>query len=154
MLQRARAQHPFVLRISGAGDPVDVPGLTVDNIAWSLEREVALFNTCDVGVYPLTGDEWSKGKCGFKAIEFMACGVPVVASAVGVNREIIEDGVNGFLASTENEWVDKISRLLADGGLRRRIAEAGRRTVEERYSLRVNAPTLAATLFDVAARSR
>ena len=86
--------------------------------------EVELFNTCDVGVYPLADDEWSKGKCGFKAIEFMACGVPVVAAAVGVNREIIQDGVNGFLASTEDEWVEKLARLLVRC---RRCAAASRR---------------------------
>jgi glycosyltransferase involved in cell wall biosynthesis len=76
----------------------------------------------------------------------MACGVPVVAAAVGVNREIIEDGVNSFLASTREEWVAKLSRLLADPGLRERMAAAGRRTIEERYSLRVTAPRLAAVL--------
>src|SRR5262249_29384224 len=118
----------------------------VENIPWSLASEVSLFNTCDVGVYPLTDDEWSKGKCGFKAIEFMACGVPVVAAAVGVNREIIRDGENGFLASSDDEWVGKLTRLLADPALRRRFAEAGRRTVEERYSRRANAPKLAAIL--------
>jgi glycosyltransferase involved in cell wall biosynthesis len=110
---------------------------------------VALFNTCDVGVYPLTEDEWTKGKCGFKAIQFMACGVPVVASAVGVNREIITDGVNGFLASSEDEWVEKLTRLADDPTLRRRMGEAGRQTIEERYSLRVNAPRMAATLRGV-----
>ena len=61
----------------------------VEEVQWSLGDEVSLFNTCDIGVYPLTDDEWSKGKCGFKAIQCMACGVPVVAAAVGVNREII-----------------------------------------------------------------
>ena len=104
-----------------------------------------------LGVYPLADDEWSKGKCGFKAIEFMSCGVPVVAAAVGVNREIIQDGVNGFLASTEQEWMDKLGRLLADPDLRRRFGESGRRTVEERYSLRKHAPVLAATLRGVVA---
>jgi glycosyltransferase involved in cell wall biosynthesis len=154
VLRRVRERHPFVLRISGAGEPISIPGVSVDNRTWSLEDEVTLFNTCDVGVYPLADDEWSKGKCGFKAIEFMACGVPVVASAVGVNRTIVEDGANGFLAATEDEWVKKVSRLLSDAALRRRFAEAGRRTIEDGYSLRVNAPTLAATLRTVAERAR
>ena len=154
VLRRVRDRHAFVLRVSGAGDRMQIPGLTVENAPWSLDREVELFNTCDVGVYPLTDDEWSRGKCGFKAIEFMACGVPVVAAAVGVNREIIQDGVNGLLASTEDEWVEKIGRLLSDADLRRRMAAAGRRTIEQRYSLNVNAPKLAATLRDVVERSR
>jgi len=152
VLRRVRERHPFMLRISGAGEPFDIPGVTVQHEPWSLAREVELFNTCDVGVYPLTDDEWSKGKCGFKAIEFMACGVPVIASAVGVNREIIQDGVNGFLATSDAEWVDKLGCLLADSGLRRRFAEAGRRTIEARYSVHVNAPKLAATLRAVAAK--
>jgi glycosyltransferase involved in cell wall biosynthesis len=75
--------------------------------------------------------------------------VPVVAAAVGVNREIIEDGVNGFLASSDQEWVDKIERLLGDSGLRRRLGDAGRKTIEARYSLTVNAPKLAAMMREV-----
>jgi glycosyltransferase involved in cell wall biosynthesis len=146
VLRRVHERHPFVLRVSGAGEPFDVPGLQIQNEPWSMEREVELFNTCDIGVYPLADDEWSKGKCGFKAIEFMACGVPVIASAVGVNREVIQDGVNGFLASSDREWIEKLGCLLADAGLRRRLAAAGRRTIESRYSLQVNAPRLAATL--------
>ena len=149
VLQRVHRSRAFVLRVSGAGDPIDVPELEVEQPAWSLHREVELFNTCDVGVYPLTDDEWARGKCGFKAIEFMACGVPVVASAVGVNREIIEDGVNGFLASNDAEWIEKLGRLLDDPELRRRLGAAGRRTIEERYSLRVHAPALASAIRDV-----
>jgi glycosyltransferase involved in cell wall biosynthesis len=143
-----------VLRISGTAQPVSIPGVQVENTPWSLAREVELFNTCDVGVYPLPDDDWSRGKCGFKAIQFMACGVPVVSSAVGVNREIVEDGVSGFLASTPQEWLAKLERLLAEPDLRQRFAEAGRRTIAERYSLEVNAPKLAATLRAVAKESQ
>ena len=146
LLARVAAQHPFTLKVSGAGRAVDFPGVDVQVVPWSMADEVRLFNTCDIGVYPLTDDEWSKGKCGFKAIQCMACGVPVVAAAVGVNREIIVDGQNSFLASTPEEWIEKLGRLLSDHTLRARMAEAGRRTIEERYSLRVTAPRLAAVL--------
>src|SRR6185503_4376730 len=77
-----------------------------------------------------------------------------VAAAVGVNRDIIQDGVNGFLASTSDEWIEKIGRLLSDPELRARFALQGRRTIEERYSLAVNAPKLVATLRGVLERSR
>ena len=154
VLRRVRDRHPFVLRVSGADVPLTIPGVEIENRPWSLADEVTLFNTCDIGVYPLADDEWSKGKCGFKAIEFMACGVPVIAAAFGVNRTIVQDGVNGFLAVSEDEWVEKLSRLLSEAELRRRFAVAGRRTIEEGYSLRVNAPTLAATLRAVVERSR
>ena len=142
VLREVAERHPFTLRVSGAGRPVQLAGLDVEDAPWALRDEVRLFNTCDIGVYPLTDDDWSRGKCGFKAIQFMACGVPVVAAAVGVNNEIIEDGVNGFLASTRGEWVDKLTRLLTEPALRARFAVAGRRTIEERYSLRVRAPEL------------
>ena len=131
-----------------------MPGVETEQPPWSLDAEVQLFNTCDVGVYPLLDDEWSRGKCGFKAIEFMACGVPVVAAAVGVNCEIIQDGVNGFLASSEDDWIDKLGRLLTDRDLRHQLGAAGRRTIEERYSLRVHAPALAATLRGVVEHPR
>jgi glycosyltransferase involved in cell wall biosynthesis len=146
VLERTAACHPFVFRASGTGEPFQLDRVHVDNQEWSLDREVELFNTCDVGVYPLADDEWARGKCGFKAIQFMACGVPVVASPVGVNRDIIQDGVNGFLASNEREWTEKLGRLLSDAALRRRFAEAGRATIEARYSLLRNAPLVEETL--------
>ena len=153
VLRRVAEKHPFVLRLSGAGEDIELAGVKTENVPWSLAGEVELFNRCDVGVYPLFDDDWSKGKCGFKAIEFMACGVPVVASAVGVNREIIQDGVNGFLASSDDEFAEKLSRLLTDADLRRRFAAAGRTTIVERYSLHVHAPTLAGLLRWVADKS-
>ena len=146
VLREVAQRHRFILKVSGAGREVLFPGVNVQVVPWSLADEVTLFNSCDIGVYPLTDDDWARGKCGFKAIQCMACGVPVVAAAVGVNREIIEDGVNSFLAATRDEWVAKLSRLLSDSALRARMAAAGRQTIEERYSLRVTAPQLAAVL--------
>lgn len=146
VLARVQRTTPFDLRIAGAGRELRLDGVRTSNIAWSLAGEVGLFNGCDIGVYPLTDDPWTRGKCGFKAIQFMACGVPVVASPVGVNSSIIEDGVNGFLASTEDEWVEKLTRLARDPELRRRLGAAGRATIEARYSLAVNAPRLAGAL--------
>ena len=146
-------RYPFVLRVAGAGRPIDMPGVTIENVEWSLEREVALFNACDVGIYPLADDPWTRGKCGFKAIQFMACGVPVVASAVGVNCEIVEDGVSGLLARTKEDWVDKLASLCADAELRDRLGRAGRERVDDRYSLRRNAPLMIAALDRALART-
>lgn len=146
VLAEVARRHPFTLKVSGAGRAVDFPGVDVRVVPWSMADEVSLFNTCDVGVYPLTDDDWSRGKCGFKAIQCMACGVPVVAAAVGVNKEIITHGVDSLLASTPQEWIEHLSRLLTDHDLRARMAAAGRRTIQARYSLDVTAPQLASVL--------
>jgi glycosyltransferase involved in cell wall biosynthesis len=146
VLAAVAARHPFTLKVSGAGRDVNFPGVDVQVVPWSMADEVSLFNTCDIGVYPLTDDDWSRGKCGFKAIQCMACGVPVVAAAVGVNREIITHGVDSMLAATPQEWIEHLGTLLTDVDLRRRMAVAGRQTIEARYSLRVTAPQLAAVL--------
>lgn len=146
VLADVASRHPFVLRVSGAGQPVQMPGVTVEEAPWSMGEEVRLFNGLDIGVYPLSNDDWARGKCGFKAIQCMATGVPVVAAAVGVNREIITDGVDSFLALTRDEWIEKLTRLITDPALRARMAEAGRRTVETRYSLKVAAPQVARVL--------
>jgi glycosyltransferase involved in cell wall biosynthesis len=153
VLAELARRYPFVLRVAGAGRPLEMPGVAIENVEWSLEREVALFNTCDVGIYPLADDLWTRGKCGFKAIQFMACGVPVVASAVGVNCEIVDDGVNGFLARTREDWVDKLARLCADADLRDRLGRAGRQRVDDRYSLRRNTPLMIAALDKALART-
>jgi glycosyltransferase involved in cell wall biosynthesis len=142
VLQDLARTHTFVLKVSGSIDPVSFPGVTVHNVPWQLEREIELFNTCDIGVYPLPDDDWTRGKCGFKAIQFMACGVPVVASPVGVNREIIEDGVSGFLADNGARWKEKLTALLTRADLREQFGRRGQCVVESRYSLGVNAPTV------------
>ena len=146
VLEAVAQDVPFRLYVVGSPAPVAVAGLEVEHARWGLEREVDDFARCDIGIYPLWDDAWAQGKCGFKAIQFMACGVPVVASAVGVKRQIISDGANGYLASTEEEWVEKLKRLLRDAELRRQFAEAGRRRVEESYSLNAHVATLISTL--------
>ena len=126
------------LRIIGG---IYVPeGINIKNIKWQLNTELNELSMFDIGIMPLIDDEWSKGKCGLKAIEYMAMGLPVVASPVGVNSEIIQDGYNGFLAKTEEEWVEKLSLLIENPDIRQRLSIAGRKTVEEKYSVKAWAP--------------
>lgn len=103
---------------------------------------------------PLTDTPWSRGKCGYKLIQYMAFGIPVIASPVGVNAEIVEHGVNGFLASSDAEWVEALQTLLQDPDLRARMAETGRRRVERDYSLQVSGPRVAQMLRGVAAQGK
>jgi len=108
----------------------------------------------DIGIMPLPDSPWARGKCGYKLIQYMACGLPVVASPVGVNRQIVEHGVNGFLAETDDEWREALATLVADPDLRRRMGAAGRKKVEADYSLQVYGPKVAAMLRDVAQAGR
>jgi glycosyltransferase involved in cell wall biosynthesis len=114
-------------------------GVDVEARPWNLEREVADISEMDIGVYPLPEEEWILGKSGLKALQYMGAAVPVVASRIGVACGFIRDGENGFLASTTEEWVDRLAGLITSPALRRRVGLAGRTTVEERYSVRVNA---------------
>lgn len=141
VLEAAAARVPFRLFVVGCHPVPPIRGVEIEQLDWSLEREVADFQRCDIGLYPLSDDAWAQGKCAFKAIQFMACGAPVVASDVGMNRELIQDGVNGSLAATPEAWVEKLAQLLGDPALRERLGLAGRRTIEERYSVRANAAT-------------
>ncbi|MFQ5893600.1 MAG: glycosyltransferase family 4 protein, partial [Nitrospinota bacterium] len=106
--------------------------------AWQLERELTDVQGFDIGVMPMPDDLWSQGKCGFKAILYQACGLPVVCSPVGVNREIVLDGVSGFLADSKEEWAEKLSSLIEDADLRRSLGEKGRQRVESQYSVAVH----------------
>jgi glycosyltransferase involved in cell wall biosynthesis len=109
--------------------------LGIKGIPWTTETEVEELKDMDIGIMPLPDDEWSKGKCGFKALQYMAMEIPPVVSPVGVNTEIIEDGVNGYLASTEDEWVSRISHLIENAEHRKEIGERARQTIIDRYSV-------------------
>ena len=140
----ARA-NPFVLRVVGGG-AVDLPGVRLEVVPWSEGGEVASISTCDVGIMPLQDSLWERGKCGYKLIQYMACGLPVVASPVGVNGEIVREGENGFLAGSVSEWVDSLGRILTDGALRQQMGRAGRHRVEAEYCIQQTAPRLAGWL--------
>ena len=89
---------------------------------------------------PLPDDAWSRGKCGLKALQFMALGIPVVCSPIGVNTVIVQDGENGFIAATEEEWIQKLRQLLQSAQLRNRFGQTARAAVEQTYSARTQAP--------------
>ena len=111
------------------------PELGIRGDAWSRENEVADLNEIDIGIMPLPDDAWARGKCGLKGLQYMALEIPTVMSPVGVNTDIVEDGRNGFLASTTEEWVEVLSRLIESPALRQQIGRAGRETVVEGYSV-------------------
>ncbi len=121
---------------------------------WSLEGELAELQGFDLGVMPMPDNEWTRGKCAFKAIEYMAVGVPAVCSPVGTNCELIEDGRTGFLPADDDQWVETICRLVADPALRQRVGLAGRQVIERGYSLESAAPRLLAALRRAAGTAR
>jgi glycosyltransferase involved in cell wall biosynthesis len=112
--------------------------LGVEARAWSAATEVEDLNGFDIGIMSLPDDEWAKGKCGLKGLSYMACGVPTVMSPVGVNSSIIAHGENGFLASTTDEWIARLSELIEEPALREKLGRAGRETVLQRYSVAAN----------------
>lgn len=139
------------IRVVGAGPAAQAdafPGL--DLVEWSEEREVEEVRAMDIGVMPLPDDIWARGKCGLKLVQYMACALPVVASPVGVNSEIVSPGENGFLATSEAEWRDALVPLIDDPELRQRFGAAGRRRVEESYSVDAHAPRFIRLLKSVA----
>jgi len=108
------------------------------NKPWALQEENHDLISFDIGLMPLEDNLWSRGKCGVKIIQYLSVGLPVVCSPVGINQEIIQPGVNGFLAKTEEEWVDCLATLLRNSDLRREMGLRGIKTVKEGYSLEVN----------------
>ena len=114
---------------------LEAPGLNVDNVRWNAATEAEDLAAIDIGIMPLPDNEWSRGKCGFKGLQYMGMGKAVVLSRVGVNSTIVQDGVNGFLAASDEEWKEKLSKLIADADLRQRLGQAARKTVEEKYSV-------------------
>ena len=120
-----------------SNDFYDSPSLPVVKKPWRLEDENEDLISFDVGLMPLDDDLWSRGKCGLKIIQYLSVGVPVVCTPVGINRDIVQDGRNGFWATTPEEWVNRLTQLLQDPELRQKMGDFGIETVEQGYSLAV-----------------
>ena len=123
------------IRIRVIGDAsYRIDGAAIESLDWRAASELRDLSAIDIGVMPMPDDEWSRGKCGLKALQYMALGIPAVISPVGVNREIADGGA-AILASTQDEWLAALRALIADAELRSRVGAAGRARVEERYSV-------------------
>lgn len=151
-LSRVAAEKPLRLVVIGGKAP-DIPGAEVVELPWSEQSEVELMNRFDIGVMPLPDDDWARGKCAFKLIQYMACGVPVVASPVGANVDVV-GSESGILAANAQEWAEALRRLRDDPPLARRMGDAGRARIEQHYSLQRNLPVLAGVIRDAVAKGR
>lgn len=145
-LERAAREVPFDLMVVGAGEPIRADGIRVIDRDWALHREAEDFASLDVGLYPIPDNDWTRGKCGMKALQYQASGVPGVVSPVGVNRRIVADGETGFFARTPGEWTDRLLAYLRDPDLRAAHAARGRETVESTWSLRALTPGFVAAM--------
>jgi glycosyltransferase involved in cell wall biosynthesis len=142
----------FRLKIIGNFD-WELAGVDLEVVRWTAEREVEDLQAFDIGVYPLSFDDWVIGKSGLKAIQYMAFALPTVATAAGTTPRIIRHGENGLLVRTDREWVDALERLVRDAALRRRLGQAARRDAEANYSVKAVAADYRRVLTDVMRRN-
>jgi glycosyltransferase involved in cell wall biosynthesis len=139
VLKRLKEKYADRIAISVVGDGnYEHEELGIKGKAWNASSEIEDLCAMDIGIMPLPDDEWAKGKCGLKGLQYMALEIPTLMSPVGVNTEIIQSGKNGFLPQNENEWFDQISALVENEQLRQDVGKAGRETVEEVYSVNAN----------------
>jgi glycosyltransferase involved in cell wall biosynthesis len=150
-LEHLAKRHPYRLVVVGGG-MFRLEGASVEHRPWRAEREVQDLEDVDIGLMPLPDTPWERGKCGLKALQYMALGVPPVVSPVGVNSEVVVHGRTGFLATSTEDWVEHLSALLSNDALRRRIGLAARAIVEREYSAAAHGPRVARLLSEAARR--
>jgi glycosyltransferase involved in cell wall biosynthesis len=151
-LVRLTVRHPTLkLRVICSAFP-DWPGVHVERVPWSSASEAHSLAAAHIGVMPLTDDEWARGKCAFKLLQYMAAALPCVASPVGANTEAVVDGVNGLHARNDAEWEQSLERLIQSPELRASFGAAGHAHVEQRYAMRVYQSDYVALLTKLAAR--
>jgi len=138
-LRKLKSEYGDKLCIKIISDtPWEVKDLEIINVAWQRSDEIDQLQEIDIGLMPLLDDEWSKGKCGFKALQYMAMQAVPVVSPVGVNKEIVHDTINGFWADNSEDWYRKLSLLIEDQALRLKMGEKARQSVKETYSVEAN----------------
>jgi glycosyltransferase involved in cell wall biosynthesis len=136
-LQKIKKKYGDRIKIKVIGDAnYRNDELDVISLNWNKQDELKELSSFDIGIMPLPDDEWAKGKCGLKGLQYMALEIPTIMSPVGVNSEIIQSGVNGFLAVSDDDYVNALSTLIDDEILRKKIGAEGRRTVVEKYSVK------------------
>lgn len=140
-IQKAIDKYNVEFHIVGITQDMGL-GNGVSYIPWSEETEVSSILNFDIGIMPLQDSVWEKGKCAYKLIQYMACGLPVIASPIGMNKEVVKNDINGFLAECEEEWLDSIGKLVRDAQLRINYGLNGRELVEKEYCLRVTSTKL------------
>lgn len=150
VLRELQARRDFELRVISNREP-EMPGLSYVWRPWAAATEVAELSEFDLGIMPMPDDEWARGKCALKALQYMALGIPTVCAAVGANCEVIQPGENGLLAKTPEEWIACLEGLIDNPQLRARLGRAGRQTIEARYSMRHCAGLFAQVVADTLA---
>lgn len=137
VIQKLAQKHDFIFRII-SDLPPDETIAQLEFVKWKKETEIEDLLKLNVGIMPLENDKWSSGKCGFKALQYMALGIPAVVSPVGVNTKIVDHSINGFICETEQEWFDALDKLLSDEALRINMAKQTRSKIELNYSVHSN----------------
>ena len=149
-LRRLSEAQPGKIRFRIYGHPQRKLNLSnFESLPFSLTGEMENLQSIDIGLMPMPDNDWTRGKCAFKAIQYMAAGIPTVCSPVGMAAEVVQHNVNGLLARTPEEWFEALNRLVLDWQLRRRLAEQGRKSVETRYSLQTWGPRFVSLMQDV-----
>jgi|GEM_PF-104084 len=148
ILDRFCCEHKAKVILMGSGKIAGISN-NFEIQQWSESEELKMLLSLDAGIMPLPETPWARGKCGFKLIQYMACGLPVIASSVGVNQEIVEHNINGFLANTDQQWYDALAQLYHHRDLRKSMGEKGRAKVVCKYSVQSNISNFAVMLHSV-----
>jgi glycosyltransferase involved in cell wall biosynthesis len=148
-LEEIGSRHENVILRIVCGDFIDLEKMSVEKCLWSEQTQIADLVTSDIGLAPLPDNRFTRGKCGFKVLQYASAGLPVVASPVGVNRDYVRDNVTGYLASDTEEWVDRISRLVENAQLRKDMGQSARKSVK-RFDISVIGEQLAALILQCA----